>query len=535
MRISHIILFLIPVFHSCSALRHDKEIESELKELDRCIQVRKLLEEEKLVRIKGLKASLDDRSSSPESRLSTVGRLTHEYNTYCFDSLVFWLERQIALADELANRNTASMARIRLASALASGGYYLESNEVFSKIDTSGFTNELYREYWHAMYIFADNLEENSEPLCSYRLVGSRSGYLEKSLLYGDPGSSLWKFYRMRLYMLKHSYAKADKAADELLAFFPKGSGDYAFTASYKSVICDSLHRDRDRLIWLIRSAQSDMLCLNKNYSALTMVASDLAVKDPARAFRYISMSLDDGLAFSGILRPWQISRLLPDIQAAFMQKELGVKRQIHLLNIIFIALIIILAVSLYIIYCYYRSLSRMRTELMEANNVREQYIAQFLVRQSDWIDRLKSFQLSIIKKIRFGKTDEVVRELSMSDDVDREIKIFHEDFDNTFLALFPTFIDEFNELLKEDARIIPPASGNGGKAMNTELRIYALVRLGIDDSNEIARLLKYSVRTIYNYKVKILNSAKVDREIFEKAVKNIGKRQNAQGNHSTF
>lgn len=519
-----LMLSFVMLFSSCSSVLYDREIEDELKELDRCIQSRKILEEDKLVRIRGLKASLSDGTRSGASRLTVMETLANEYNTYCFDSLVFYLEKHVELAGELGNVKAVSHSRIRLASAFASSGYYLEANEMFSKIDTSGFTDELYRSYWLSLYRLADNLEENSELLGDYRLVDSRRSYLEKALSYGDPTSELWKFYRMRLYILNRNYTKAEKAADELLASFPRGSGDYAFTASYKSLLCDLQLRDRERLLWLIRSAQSDMLCLNKNYSALTMVASELAMNDPARAFKYIQISLEDGLAFNGILRPWQISRFLPEIQTSFMQKEQGSKRKTYAINIICIVLILVLAVSLYVISRYYRSLVKLRSELVEANHVREQYIAQFMVRQSDWIDRLKSLQHSIIKKLRFGKTADVIKELSLSDDVDKEIKIFYEDFDKTFLALFPTFIEEFNDLLADEARISPAVVG-GGKVLNTELRIYALVRLGIDDSNDIARLLKYSVRTIYNYKVKIANSAKVDRESFEEAVKNIGKK----------
>lgn len=523
---------------SCSGDNiYDREIDRELKELDRCIQVRKVLEEEKQIRIKSLTASLGDRTLSPSSRLTITSYLAAEYGTYCFDSLVFYLEQEAVLADMTGNRDIASSSRIRLATALASCGHYLEANEMLSKIDTAGFSHELYREYYKALYIFADACEEQAQSLGEYRLIGSSSDYLEKYLSYGDPGTGQWKFYRLRLYMLNRNYTKAEKAADELLETFPKGSGDYAFTAFYKSIICDCLLRDKDRLLWAIRAAQSDMLSMNKNYSALTMVASELSMTQPARAFEYIQLSLGDGLFYSGILRPWQISRVLPDIQTSFKQNQIKHQRHTLILNIIFIILIIVLALSLFTIFKSYREQKKLRLELEGANDVREQYIAQFLVRQSDWIDRLKSFQLSIIKKLRYGKTEDVVKELSMSDDVDREIKIFYEDFDNTFLALFPTFIEDFCNLLQDKACIgsLGQNGSGGGRAMNTELRIYALVRLGIDDSNEIARLLKYSVRTIYNYKVKIVNSAKGSKEDFEKAVKMIGRQHSDNGNGSTF
>ena len=108
---------------------------------------------------------------------------------------------------------------------------------------------------------------------------------------------------------------------------------------------------------------------------------------------------------------------------------------------------------------------------------------------------------------------------------VDDELKSFYAQFDKTFLNLFPTFVEDFNNLLMPQEAIVPKKPG----ALTSELRIFALIRLGITDSDKIAKFLRYSLTTIYNYRTKVRNKAKGDRNELERAVAQIGR--NASGN----
>ena len=127
---------------------------------------------------------------------------------------------------------------------------------------------------------------------------------------------------------------------------------------------------------------------------------------------------------------------------------------------------------------------------------------------------------LEHLKMLKQGKAEQLLRELSLSTRTEKSLKEFYRTFDSTFLqAICPDFVDRFNELLREDARFSPKPG-----SLNTELRIFALIRLGVDDSREIAELLHYSASTIYNYKVSVKNAALGDRDRFEEAVKKIGK-----------
>ena len=120
---------------------------------------------------------------------------------------------------------------------------------------------------------------------------------------------------------------------------------------------------------------------------------------------------------------------------------------------------------------------------------------------------------------LKQGKSDQLFRELAISERSEKAREEFYRKFDETFLALYPDFVEQFNALLQEGARMNPPQG-----RLTTELRIFALIRLGVDDSKKIATMLDYSVSTIYNYKVSVKNAALGDRDKFEERVKLIGK-----------
>ena len=140
----------------------------------------------------------------------------------------------------------------------------------------------------------------------------------------------------------------------------------------------------------------------------------------------------------------------------------------------------------------------------------------------SDYIDSLDRYRTSIRKIAKEEGEPALLAALKSKEFIDKELKGFYAQFDETFLELFPDFIPQLNELLQEDKQVKTSAME---KKLTTELRILALIRIGVNDSVRIAHFLRRSVSTIYNYRVKMKNSAKGDREEFEKSLLNIGKR----------
>lgn len=502
---------------------YDKDIRQELSDLDRILAERPAKDAQKLLRIKSLTESLQDRKVSVSTRLNEYASLVDEYNAYQLDSLVSYLERQYRYADSVGAQDVADGAMIGLADRFASSGFYLESYDILSGLDTMAFTEDLSRSYYATLSTLSRELEENAGALGEYRLLGSTSGYLEKALSFSEPGSQNWQMLRLRLYMAEGNYTKAQLAVNEMLQGLEIGSRRYGNVSYLKALICEQLGQEEEKLLWEIRSAKSDMIYLNRDYTSLMLVARDLASYEPDRAFRYIQRCLEDAHYYNGKLRSWQITRILPSVQRSLEQRRRKEQEYRMLLDIILILLSFLLGFALFVSMKLFRSLAQSKSALAEANALRERYITDFLSRQSQWIDRFRKYQSGIIRNLRFGNVDEVIKELSISRVDEMEMDHFLDLFDRTFLGMFPTFVEDFNSLLKDEDRI-PVQEEDGKVTLPTEIRIYALTRLGIENPGEIARLLNYSVRTIYNYKVKVRNSAIGSKEDFDEAVKNIGK-----------
>lgn len=288
------------------------------------------------------------------------------------------------------------------------------------------------------------------------------------------------------------------------------------------------------------------------------MALNELSVKlfvdgDVTRAFRLSRATLDFALAYNAKSRVWQVASILPTIESAYRAKQQNQSNLIY----IFLTVVLVLLMMLIVIHLVQRlqrekldrtqqqlqeanrnlvenneslqkvnsQLSQLNGDIAEANAVKEEYIALFLRVYSECIDKMDGLQRRVRKLATHDNLVELKRELSKNDLVDEELVYFYEMFDNAFLRLYPNFVSEFNSLLEEDARI----ELKKDEKLNTELRIFALIRLGINDSSKIAALLRYSVNTIYNYRAKVKNKACVSREEFEERIKKIGSFQNVK------
>lgn len=160
--------------------------------------------------------------------------------------------------------------------------------------------------------------------------------------------------------------------------------------------------------------------------------------------------------------------------------------------------------------------LKELNSELVKTNRTREEYVSLFLELCAAYIDKLSKYQDLVKRKVKAKQIDDLLK-ISSSKMSDSDARQFFVNFDTAFLTLYPNFISEFNSLVREGEEIVPAK----GEILNTELRIFALIRLGIKDSSRIATLLFYSPQTIYNYRTSVKNKAK-NRDEFEEQVKKL-------------
>ena len=157
-------------------------------------------------------------------------------------------------------------------------------------------------------------------------------------------------------------------------------------------------------------------------------------------------------------------------------------------------------------------------TELAQTGKIKEAYIAHYLELCVAYLDKLESYRRSLAKLAMASRIDDLFNAIKSEQFIKDERREFYHNFDKTFLELFPHFIASFNDLLVEEGKVYPKSN----ELLTTELRIFALIRLGITDSNAIAHFLSYSLATVYNYRSRMKNRAKGDKEMFEQEVMNI-------------
>lgn len=269
---------------------------------------------------------------------------------------------------------------------------------------------------------------------------------------------------------------------------------------------------------YMALAAISDIKCSVKE----TMAIQELAIHlyntgDIKHAYSYISSSLADAVFCNARLRTAEVSKIIPLIDGAY-KKELDGKRK----TLIFTnALIGIMAIGLIIIIIIVvRQINKIklaRQELKKANSIKEEYIGHFLDICSIYMERLENFSKIVTRKITAGQVDDLLKMAKSNKFTEGQHKQFYDIFDATFLHIYPTFIHDFNNLLLPEEQIIVKEAGH----LTTELRIYAFLRMGVEDSNKIASFLNYSVNTIYTYRNKVKNKAK-NRETFEADVMKI-------------
>jgi hypothetical protein len=162
--------------------------------------------------------------------------------------------------------------------------------------------------------------------------------------------------------------------------------------------------------------------------------------------------------------------------------------------------------------------LSTLNSQLSESNRVKEEYIGRFMSLCAQYIDKLDNYRKMVNKKMKNKELDELFQISKSTELKEKELEELYENFDTVFLHLFPDFIDNFNALLQPEMRIRPKEENR----LTTDIRIFALIRLGFEDSSKIAEFLHYSVNTIYNYRARIKNGALGNREQFEQRVKSL-------------
>ena len=522
------------------APRPDRATQQLLLELDGYISASNMYVARKLDQMDAL-GKLARSTRDPLRRYELEMNVAREFFPFSFDSTQVYLKHCQELAqDVLGDQDLYNEASVQLGHLYAKAGSYLEASQLlYGGVDTTTFSPSLMAEYIWDLYDFSKDLAGNSG-MVEKLSIPPDSSFRPRLYQLLPKDSDRWRSVLRDDFMDRGNLASADSVNRLLLATVKPEDRNFAIFAFFQSEIENLRGNQPERMAWLIRSAECDIVNAVKDYASLTMVAQNILPLDVDRSFRYLRMAQEDAVLYNAKLRPWQISRFLMEVESAYSVRQDRQNRMGVISSILLAVLVLVLSLITYFLVVRSRKLSRMQKALADSNvqlaaaneelsvlnrqiskadKVKDAYIMDFLQGLSEQVALIRSQDNRFRNLLKQGKSDQLFRELAISERSEKALEDFYRKFDETFLALYPDFVDQFNALLQEDARIVPPPG-----RLTTELRIFALIRLGVDDSKKIATMLDYSVSTIYNYKVSVKNAALGDRDKFEERVKMIGK-----------
>lgn len=532
MKARQLILLCIFAIAYSTAL-HATKVDSLLQVLDKTIDNRTVYLDAKIRQIDSIKGRLRNHSTAKD-RYEIQNQLIFEYQTLNCDSSLAYIGRNIAIANQLNDKMLMTESQVKLAFVLSISGLFTQACEVLKQIDYDGLPQHL-KVIYHWSYIrYYENLIKYTDHDNYNRQYESEIAKSRNSLMgLLDPKSDM--YLKEKAFKLKAA-GMFKESRDIQLQLFKKEKSDthgYGMAAMGLAMIARELGEMQLVEEYLIMAAITDVrLAIKENESLLTLAIYLNKKGDVNRAFTYIQAALDDANYYNSRFRNTVIARTQPIIEATYLAKIDQQRKNLRLYAIVISIFAIILILTLYFLFKQMRIVSRARKKLNmtneqltlvnhkldEANLVRERYIGYYLNQCAVYLDKLDDFRKNVYRKVKSRQLEDLQQLTSSNASLEKYAQDLYTDFDRTFLEVYPKFVDEFNSLLRPDEQYQLKKD-----KLNTELRIFALIRLGISDVNQIAIFLRYSMQTIYNYKSKVKSKAINDAEHFEEKVRKLG------------
>ena len=508
--------------------------------LDGMIRRRATYHQEKERHIDSLKRLLTH-ATSDTLRFDLCSRLYEAYVAYRTDSALNYIREKERLLTRLPGTAFRIDARLNRAGALTIAGMYKEALEELEQLPRRELPPALLQAYYHHFRTLYGHMADYALTDNEQQAYLSEADHYRDSLLSIIPPDDVnHHIIRADQCIARGQYAEAVR----LLAPVADTCRNPAVMRFLAYTLADAYGRLDDRQQqkrFLARSAEADLRLAIREYISLRKLAFLLYEDgDINRAYDYMKCALEDARACNARARIVETAEIFPIIEHAYRIRSERIRHTIIALLIGTALLTLCLVFTLLHVYRQMKRLAHARRALAdvntrlqatndalqaanhtlrEANAIKEEYIARYINRCSIYIDKLDNYRRRLMKLAANGYTDELRRAIRSNELIEAERREFYSEFDRTFLSLFPHFVEEFNRLLNEKDRItLKP-----GEHLNTELRIFALIRLGITDSTRIAEFLQYSVTTIYNYRSKARSKAAGSKAEFEAAVTRIG------------
>jgi len=527
--------FFIPIGFAFSQSATD----SLLNKLNIAIANKDYFVKKKLEIIANLNLNLNA-ATSPKQQYTAYQLLFDQYKSFSYDSSYYYAKKLEQTSQLLNDPYLIASAKMKMAFTLLSSGLFKETLEKLDGINVTSLPAADKIDYYflkaRSNFDLGD-YDRNADYSAIYNPRGI--AYIDSALHYCKPGT----FDFLELKGLKNlrtmNYVEGRKTYVALLKLPGLTPHQFAVNACCLSYIYETNGSKGASVDLLIKAAISDIESATKETVASYKLA-DIIYKtgDITDAYVYIKQAMDDATFYGALQRQVKISSILPIIEAQWIDQIEHQKKLLYTYSFIITLLVIFVLVFAYIIFKQLKklriadelikaanitlvdnnkALEELNKNLSTANKIKNEYIGYYFNINSIYIEKLESFQKSLDKKLsskRYDDAQAAVKNLNLENE---RLLLFHT-FDKVFLRLFPGFIEKFNALFnKEDEIVIPE-----GQLLSTEHRIFALIRMGIHDNDRVAKLLGYSVNTIYSYKNRIKKKSIIPNDEFEDRIMEI-------------
>lgn len=450
-------LFLVLVFSLPLAANNSIEsadVTEIIKRLDKELAKRRTYLDHRHFVIDSLKLEVEDKDMNPRDRLECFLRLGDSYNALNTDSALTFYSKGYKLASSLGLDTFKTRFELRSLTYLPLQAFMSQAQEQFEKIDPATLPEDLLIEYYDAgrqMYSYiASYYEDYSDVYEPYMKKSQDAQVKLLSLL--EEESPRYMLNQGEYFFHHQEYTKAKAILLLLLRRIPEEDNLYARAAHLLAEIAKVRGEHNAYIYYLALSAIADTRGATLEVSSLQELGRIMYLNDDIHhAYEYLSIALSEAVECNAPLRVLQSSQEFPLIESAHKAEILKTDRSIYIVMFIMALLLIVLAVTLYVLNRKNRQMNRMAVNLEEANNVKDVYISQFLNLCSIYMDKLSQFNKMVNRKITNGKIDDLLKLTKQGKFIEEQSKEFYDVFDDAFLHIYPNFVSEVNKLLRPD------------------------------------------------------------------------------------
>lgn len=515
MKASQIFVIGFFIAHSVSG-QHD----SLLNVLDTTLANKELYVQARLERINSYRDQLSGLKSSNDVRhFELLDKLSDEYKTFVYDSAFIYILKLQQVAYKMKDPVRIAHARVKLGFILISSGLFKETLDSLSSLNVKDMPDSiLFNYYFILARTYYDLSDFDRDSFYTPRYIQLGNHYIDSARTLRKPGSYDYVYLNGLKNLKNENDEDALNDLNSILQGYELTQHQLAVVASTLSYFYITHNQSEKAIDLLIKAGIADIQSATKETSAMQLLAEELYKKgDIANAYIYIQQAMDDAIFYGARQRKIQVGAILPLIAAEKLHNVDAQRRLWLIYSGIITVLSVLVVVFAWIIFKQVRKLRVTQKALLEANRIKEEYIGFYFNVNSEYLNKAEALKKSIELRLVTKKLEDI-KFIVNNFNPQKDREDLYDNFDKIFLKLFPDFVTTFNSYFREEDKIVLKE----GQLLNTELRIFALIRLGIQDTERIAKILDYSINTIYNYKARVKSKSLVPNEQFERKIMEI-------------